>query len=152
MYAKGTDVSVSKSKAEIESTLHRYGASAIGSFVSTDRATIMFEAKDRRLRFDLPLPSKRDRRITHHSRGPRDQAGVEAAWEQACRQRWRALLLCIKAKLESVESGIETFEEAFLAHIVLPDGKTVAEHAAPRIAQAYAGGEVPALLPPRSSC
>ena len=41
------------------------------------------------------------------------------------RRRWRALLLVIKAKLESVESGIETFEEAFASQIVLANGQTV---------------------------
>lgn len=56
---------------------------------------------------------------------------------QAERQRWRALFLVIKAKLESVESRIATFEEEFLAHIVLPDDRTVADHIVPRIAQVY---------------
>jgi hypothetical protein len=38
------------------------------------------------------------------------------------------LLLANKAKLSSVEDGIETFEDAFLAHIVMPDGTTVSQH------------------------
>jgi hypothetical protein len=63
------------------------------------------------------------------------------------REAWRALLLCIKAKLVSVESKIETFEEAFLAHVVMPDGKTAYEHTRPRIAAMYKGGEIQALLP-----
>jgi hypothetical protein len=69
------------------------------------------------------------------------------AWEQACRSRWRALFLCIKAKLESIESGIETFEDAFLAHIQMPDGKTVAEHVKPNIAIAYQTNPMQPLLP-----
>ena len=40
------------------------------------------------------------------------------------RQRWRALALCIKAKLEAVECGITSFEEEFLAHVVMPNGQT----------------------------
>jgi hypothetical protein len=63
------------------------------------------------------------------------------------RERWRALLLCVKAKLESVSSKIETFEEAFLAHVVMPDGRTVHEHTAPRIAEIAKGGELKPLLP-----
>jgi hypothetical protein len=55
--------------------------------------------------------------------------------------------LVIKAKLEAVESGIACFEEEFMAHIVLPDGRTVGEHVIPGIAQAYETGNVPALLP-----
>ena len=52
-----------------------------------------------------------------------------------------------QAKLESVASNIETFEEAFLAHVVLPDNRTVYEHTAPRIAQIANGGEMQPLLP-----
>jgi hypothetical protein len=58
----------------------------------------------------------------------RSQQGAYKEWERACRQRWRALGLVIKAKLESVESGIETFEKAFMPYLLLPDGKIVAEH------------------------
>lgn len=54
---------------------------------------------------------------------------------------------CIKAKLESIESGIETFEDAFLAHIMMPDGATVGEHAKPMIARSYESGTMQPLLP-----
>jgi hypothetical protein len=83
------------------------------------------------LRFDLPLP-----------------AGDGDKEQKTRRQKWRALLLCIKAKLESVASGIESFEEAFLAHVVLPNGQTVADHIAPRIAESYEGNKMLALMPP----
>lgn len=132
MYAKGTTVVVSKSKAEIERVLEKYGAKSFGHFSEKGRAIIVFEAKDRRLRFDVPLPPDLTMRGA----------------EQLARERWRALLLCIKAKLEAVESKIETFDEAFLSHIVMPDGMTAAQHAIPRIEQAYKDNEVPALLPP----
>jgi len=130
LYAAHTKVPVDRSEAEIERTLRRYGADRFGYYSQAGKAVIVFEARDRRLRFDLPLP-----------------AGESEKDAQVQRQRWRALLLCIKAKLESVESKIETFEEAFLAHVVLPDGKTVAEHAIPAIANAYQGGPMQPLLP-----
>jgi hypothetical protein len=129
-YAARTDVPVEKSRADIERVLKRYGADRFMWFTEPNRAVLVFEASNRRIRFDLPVPD---------GDKPKDQ--------QMQRSRWRALLLCITAKLESVESKIETFEEAFLAHVVLPDGKTVADHAKPRIAQAYEGGEIQALLP-----
>lgn len=69
------------------------------------------------------------------------------AWEQACRSRWRALYLIIKAKLEAVDSGISTIEREFLYDIVLPDGKTVGEYMAPQIEAAYTTGEMPPMLP-----
>jgi hypothetical protein len=50
-------------------------------------------------------------------------------------------VLSIKAKLEAVETGIESFEIAFMPYVVLPDGKTVAEHVLPALAK----NQLPAL-------
>jgi len=55
-------------------------------------------------------------------------------------------VLAIKAKLECVESGIASFEEEFLAYIVLPNQQTMGQLALPQIAQAYGGGKMPPLL------
>jgi hypothetical protein len=46
-----------------------------------------------------------------------------------------------------VTSGIESFMEAFLAHVVMPDNRTVYEHVASRIAPVAAGGEMQPLPP-----
>lgn len=129
-FAEKTKVPVDVTRTEIEKTLARYGANKFAYFSEQGRAIIVFEANERRLRFDLPLPE-----------GDSDKA------QQQRRQRWRALLLAIKSKLESVASGIETFEEAFLAHVVMPDGITVGQHARPRIESAYKGEPMQALLP-----
>lgn len=56
------------------------------------------------------------------------------------------MALCIKAKLEAVETGISSFEEEFLAYIVLPDGSTVGEWAAPQIEQVYTTGRMPPMM------
>ena len=130
MYAQHTKVSVDQTKTEIERTLTRYGADRFAYFTESGKAIIVFEAHDRRLKFELPLP-----------------VGVGEKEQKARRQKWRALLLCIKAKLESVESKIETFEEAFLAHVVMPDGKTVGAYAIPAIAASYEGKDMVPLLP-----
>lgn len=129
-FAATTRVPVEQTRSEIEKTLARYGATRFAYMNEVGRAVIMFEAKERRLRFDLPLP-----------KGDSDKEA------QSRRQKWRALLLAIKSKLESVESGIETFESAFLSHIVMPDGMTVGQHALPRIASAYKGEPMQPLLP-----
>jgi len=52
-----------------------------------------------------------------------------------------------KAKLEAVEAGISVFDEEFLAHIVLPDGRTVGQFMTPQIEEVYAHGRMPTLLP-----
>jgi hypothetical protein len=152
-YAEGTSVSVEKSRAEIETTLTRYGATAFAYAWEGSRAVVQFQARERRIRFDLPLPERNDERfrLTAHknswARKERSPEAARAAWEQACRQSWRALALVIKAKLEAVEAGITEFENEFLANIVLPDGKTVAQHVRPEVAIAYQSGKMQAMLP-----
>lgn len=131
-YAAETTVSPDKSRAEIERTLHRYGATSFGYFNESDRVIVVFEAKGRRIRFDVPMPSVK--------------TVAARSVEKQTRARWRGLVLCIKAKLESVEAGIESFEEAFLAHVVLPDGMTVAQHTRDEIKRVYDSGEVRPLL------
>lgn len=146
-YANQTSVSVEKSRAEIETTLGRYGASQFGYASDTSKglAVVQFAAKDRHIKFILRLPSLDDEEF-HRTPGGRRKRSEDAAykaWEQACRQRWRALALCIKAKLEAVESGISEFEDEFMAHIVLPDGKTVGDLMRPQIAKSYIDGGLP---------
>lgn len=154
-FAEGTEVSVERSRAEIERLIIRYGATSTAFFNGPNEAMIVFEAKERRIMFRLPLPARDDKAFTTFKRGfnahERTAEGALAQWEQACRQRWRALALVIKAKLEAVESGITTFEDEFLAHIVMPDGNTVSSHIRPRIAQAYETNTMQALLPPPST-
>ena len=147
-YAKQTSVSCDKSKAEIEKILMRYGASQFVYGTKDGQAVVGFFANDRFIRFNLPLPSLDDYTKTAHGR--RRRGGTEAvmkAFEQGSRQRWRALALLIKAKLESVESQITVFEDEFMAHIVLPGGITVGESIKGKIEDAYKGGKAIALLP-----
>lgn len=154
-FAAETTVPVEKSRAEIESILSRYGASRFGYMIDTTGAAIAFEARGRRVRFELPLPAKeayrmaprRARDVVPRRRSDED---THRHWEQACRQRWRALALVIKAKLEAVECGITTFEDEFLAHIVLPSGETIGQWAVPQLESVYSQGRMPPLLPASS--
>lgn len=146
-YAKDTKVSVATSKMEIERILERYGAAQFMSGWNADRALIAFTMHKRQVRFILPMPDRHAREFTHHSRGVRTEAAAHAEWEKACRQRWRALTLVVKAKLEAVESGISIFEDEFMANIVLPGGRTVSDEIRPSIAAAYETGSVQPLLP-----
>lgn len=106
-------------------------------------ASIQFCANDRHVRFMLKLPHKSDPKFTRHSKGDRSAEAALREWEQACRQKWRALVLCIKAKLEAVESEISEFEDEFLAHIVLPGDITAGQLLKPQIKQAYLSGDMP---------
>lgn len=133
-FAASTRVSVEQTRTEIERTLSRYGATAFAYMSQSGRAIIAFEAAKRHIKITVPLP-----------KGDSDKE------KQDGRQRWRALLLVIKAKLESVESGIETLEEAFYANIVMPDGRTIYEATREHVAIAYDSGKVQNLLPDYSA-
>jgi len=148
-YAENTSVSVEKSKAEIEKILQRYGADQFMHGWDQERAMVIFHMCERQIRFILPLPDKNSNefRYTPSKRKARSDDEALKAWEQACRQRWRALALAVKAKLEAVETGITTFEEEFMAHIMLPNGSTVGEYMIPQIQVAYETKSMTKLLP-----
>lgn len=151
-YAETTYVSVERSRAEIESIVSRYGAQRFASGWDADKAMVQFEMSGRALQFLLPLPRRDEKRFHVYRPGnasfdkQRTPEKALALWEQACRSRWRALALAIKAKLEAVESGISVFDEEFLAHIVMPNGRTIGQTVVPQIAGAYANGKMPPLL------
>lgn len=147
-YAAGTAVSSSRSRDEIERTLTRYGATQFMYGWDQTAAIVGFIARDRQIRFVLPMPDRTAREFTHTPTRdtPRSQPQAEAAYEQAVKQRWRALALVIKAKLEAIEAGISTFEDEFAMHIVLPDGRQVRDHVVPAIEHAYTTGSVTPML------
>lgn len=148
-YAASTDVSSDRSRAEIEKTLTRYNADQFFYGWQDGAATIGFRMHNRRVQFLLPLPDRDsdEFRLTPSRKWSRSDAESERAYEQAVRQKWRALSLVVKAKLEAVESGITTFEEEFLAHIVLPNGQRVGAFMVPQIDMAYEQGTMPPALP-----
>lgn len=103
----------------------------------------------RNVMFELPLPKPEAFRL-NGNRQTRTPEKQHEAWEQGCRSSWRALLLAIKAKLVSVQSGVESFEEAFLAQLVVrdEDGRSVrfGIRAVKAIAEAYMSNGPPQLL------
>lgn len=151
-YAEGTEVPVERSRAEIERLVSRYGADQFMSAYDASRSIVGFRASGRMVRFLLPLPKREDfainKKLNHWNKGyRRTKDATDRLWQSELRRRWRALLLVIKAKLESVESGVETFDEAFMAQVMLPDGSTVGQFMAPQIQASYENGGMPQLLP-----
>ncbi len=150
-YAERTDVTAVQSLADIQHLIERYGCESFAFGRDGNRVQVTFEMHQRRVRFTLPLPEPTDKEfeITRGNQFRRVGTGEysKSKYEQAVRQRYRALLLTIKAKLESVESQIETFEEAFLAQLVMPSGATMGQWAKPQIEQMYLTGNMPKLLP-----
>lgn len=163
-YAEGTSVSVDQSRREVERTLERFGASTFGyawdrreetwcfrcralatgeagaacrsAGHSTQKeireyAMLSFRLKERSIRLDVPMPTQRE-------------VGTKANLEVRTRERWRAIALIVKAKLQAVEAGVDSIETAFLANVVTGDGRTVGQILLPRMSEAVTAGR---LLP-----
>lgn len=145
IYASSTDVPAERSKAEIEKTLRRYGADQFMSGWKEGVAIVGFIMNDRQIRFTLPLPRIND--FAKKANGAlMSSTQSTQAYEQSVRQRWRAMALAIKAKLEIVDAGIKTFEQEFLSDIVMPNGKCVGEWMVPQIKAAYETKKMPPLM------
>jgi hypothetical protein len=97
--------------------------------------TMRLDGVERQVRLDVPMPHELE-------------CGSRAKADAATRQRWRALVLVLKAKLEAVASGISTLESEFLAGIVLPNGMTLGQAVLPRLSDAVSSGR---LLPPATT-
>jgi hypothetical protein len=150
-YPANTEVSTDRSIMEIKRILGRYGASAF-MYAEDDairKAIVSFKVGGPFYKIGVTLPDKNSREFTHTpERGkPRPPQAVEAAYEQAIRQRWRALALAIKAVLEAAESGIWTLEQVLQSFTLLPNDQTVGEWLEPQINEAYLSGKMPKFLP-----
>lgn len=82
--------------------------------------------------FIIPIP---DLEIKISKRGrKRSQDSLEKQKDQQIKQIWRALYWAIKSRMEAVNFGIETFEEAFLSHFEVPGtGKQVGTYIIPKL-------------------
>lgn len=144
-YANKTTVTVEKSKEEVMSTLRRYGCDGFGSYENKTGACVVFEVDKLSIKIEVPLPDRDEFRTTDTGKA-RTVSSVAREFDQAVKQRWRALLLAIKAKLEAVECGISTIEKEFMPFVVMPDGRTLADHIKPQLQEYAESGKAPLLL------
>ena len=127
VYASRTKVPADKTRMDIERLVRKYGAKGFASGWHEGTARVQFFAHNRHVRFTVAT------------------ANSTAVQE---RERWRALLLLVKAKLVAVDAKITTFEEAFVGDIVLPEtGKTVWESVREPLKLAYEQNRAVPLLP-----
>lgn len=138
-YAENTKVPVERSRIEIEKILKRHGVDSFFFGTSPQGDGIGFEYKGRTIKFGIPLPKRDDFKPTRTG---------EQDYKRSMRQRYRVLVIALKAKLELVDIGLTTFEDEFLAQTCLPNGTTVAETVQPQIQQAITKGKSPKLLLP----
>jgi hypothetical protein len=157
-YAANTSVSVERSKSELDTLLGKAGAHQRAMMNDELRgiAVVVFALGGRQVKLSMSFPTYASLREQSEKDPPRGWRSWNASqrdkWLRAQvvqgeRQRWRGLLLCVKAKLELIADGSSTLEREFLSDIMLPDGRTVGETISPRIAEAYNTGNMPAMLP-----
>jgi len=144
-YARGTTVSVEKSQAEAQQILRRYGAKKFGVMEDEHSAYLMFEFKGMSIQISISLPNLARFQRTENGRSRTDRAAEEAR-AAAIRQRYRALILAVKAKLEAVECGISTIEKEFMAFIVMPNGQQLYDLLEPELQKMVETGVMPKLL------
>lgn len=155
-YAKGTTVEVARSRAEIDSLLVRNGATSVGILNDTEKslAAVAFVIKGARFRLEIPLPTNAD-----VARLPKPQGWTWKApafretWcanmlAQLHRERWRAVLLLIKSKLEIVRIGLSSVEREFMADLVLPGGQRAEVFMAEAIRRGLEAGDAAPMLGP----
>lgn len=140
VYAKNTSVPVERSETEIKRTLQRYGAEKVGIMTEPGKAIIYFGVKGRDVQLNLPL-------VRDGDKASKGRVWTKSAAEAETRRRWRVMVLTLKAMLEAVQSEITTFDEVFLAHVVIPGtGKTIGESLVPKLPALYEGSSLRALL------
>lgn len=134
-----TTVAVEKSQAEVRRLLTGHGAVRFGFGEDTDSAgvrwaVVQFAARGRSVRMRVPHKPI-DRRAVNvkfqRARSKSHEDVERELVEQEARRIWRVIAWNLKARLVAVEEGVETFEEAFLAHLLNEQtGRTIYEELA----------------------
>jgi hypothetical protein len=145
-YAKGTDVSIDKSIADVKALLRSHGATRIGTVEDDQENMVVFELCGYSIRIKIVVPRRDDLRYTTAGRY-RDAASITRAVAAEQRRRWRVMFVYLKAKLTAIEEEITTVEEEFLSGIVMPGGATVGDVTIPRLGEVAAGRERISLAP-----
>lgn len=127
-YVHGASVTSSAFQKEIRAMLTAAGVRDVSFASDHERPCLRFHSLTREFRLVLPAPRT----------APGSKAGQEAT-----RQCWRLLSVLVRAKLDAVAAGLVTFDQEFLAYVVVPGGGTVFQATAPGIAAAYDAGQAP---------
>jgi hypothetical protein len=130
----GTNIRPEKTQADISRELIKYGIESIQHTQIERGFSVAFQAvvegsdKPLTIRIDMPY----DRSADHEDR---------VGWVEH-RRLYRALYWYIKSMLEAWDSGVKTFAEVFLSHLVLPGGRTVIQDLLPKYALALESGKM----------
>ncbi|WP_290906308.1 hypothetical protein [Aquabacterium sp.] len=139
-YEKAT--SGEKALGEIQKILRAFGCNKFGSMADDEEQTIMvqFEYRGRQCTCKASIRGYAAAYLKEHpptiyntdlmaGRGQAKQAAAEKkALEVASVAVYSILRDWIKGQVMAIETGVLTFEGAFLGQIMLPSGKTVLQH------------------------
>jgi hypothetical protein len=134
-----TSVPVERSQGEIRKLLAKHGVSRMILEEARDDdgqrwAAVSFARGTQAVRMRVPLKRVDEREVRSKLMRARTKTVDEIRdllYEQEERRIWRVMAWNLKARMVAVEEQLETFEEAFLAHLLDPQtGRTIFEQLA----------------------
>lgn len=151
-YAQNTQVSVERSRSEVERILKTAGATKMGFFYNEQNAIVGFELSGYSVKLQVRVPGLDE--MVHKIQKGKESDKPRGWWcwdekrrrtwcakeqEAETRRKWRVLILLLKAKLEAIADGETTVEREFLSDLVIPGGQTVGEALQHRLVGILAG-------------
>lgn len=142
MAYENTEVSVEKSQGDLRKLLTKYGADRFTFGESVDLedvrwAGVEFTHDGHLVRMVAPLKPPDEKWVrgkVQRARSKTREDFVAEHHEQEARRIWRVVFWSLKSRLVAIEEGVETFEQAFLAHLVDPaSDRTLWQHIAPSV-------------------
>ena len=127
---ESTTVPVAKSQAELRGLLQKFGAQQFTFGEGRDWAGVEFLHADHLVRVRCPLRPPTDSAVQAQMKASHRSIAesTTALLDREAMRVWRVLVWSVKARLVSVEEGLESFEQAFLSHLVDPSsGRTLWE-------------------------
>jgi hypothetical protein len=134
-----TAVPVEKSQGEVRRLLAKHGVSRTIFEEARDDfgqrwASISFAHGTLAVRMRVPLKQVDEREVRAKAQRAHTRTADEIRdqmYEQEEKRIWRVIAWNLKARMVAVEEKVETFEEAFLAHLLDPQtGQTIYEQLA----------------------
>ncbi len=132
-----TSTPVAASQEAIRRILSKYGADGVQFSEEWKSRRIMIRflysvgSIQYSVMFKVPIPVISRESATGRER---KQSVIDDLQAKAHRGIWRAVFWAIKSRMEAVEFGIETFQEAFMSHFELPGtDKTIGDAILPMI-------------------
>ena len=139
MAYESTSVPVERSQGQIRKLLSGAGASRLAFAEERDDdgqrwAAVQFVVGLHAVRLRVPLKPVDEREVRaklNRSRTKTIDEIRDVLYEQEERRIWRVLAWNLKARMVAVDEQVETFEEAFLAHLLDPQtNRTIFEQLA----------------------